>query len=215
MNYLEEVATEVDDLASINELNSYIKDNEEIDSVSVENYHDIQNDADKKVTMIQLENGLSLEKVDLDELESANATTQGSSWKFVHSTDDYPTKEYGDRRFTSSHKFGGGLYPTGYAKFRIGYTLSKKKKISGRYLKTFDIHYGGSNSGLDFDAYDQLTHKWKSNSSYVSGTGYYNLKYRYLGGDTTRHVKVYNKVTVKKWNSKNVSLEQHSSAWRK
>lgn len=51
-------------------------------------------------------------------------------------------KKYGDRYTSINNECAYKGYPKSYFKFRIGYTLHKSKKISGRYIKSYKHEAG-------------------------------------------------------------------------
>lgn len=221
---LEKVFNKVSTITSKEQIDEYIDKNNSIDNISIDNKYNEDEDVFKKTTKIELRNGMKLEVIEVDEPEEDSLFSNilidsvyaaSGNWKFIHSKGTYPTKKFGKRMYTASHHFGGGLFPDGYAKARIGYTLSKSKKISGRYLESFNKKNGSSFSGIDFTCYDKIKRRWAANSSYVSGSVYYDVTYRLYGSDANREIRVYNRVTVRKWNKNSASLEQYSSAYSK
>lgn len=111
--------------------NEVLYSRDAINDITKEEFYDKKSNAFKTIKTILLNNGMSLELTEIDEPEIAVSNSNASKKReFIHSSDTYPTKKYGNRKYTSSHKFGGGVYPTGYAKLTIGYTLNRNKRLT-------------------------------------------------------------------------------------
>ena len=188
-----------------NQVRLYCLTHEYIEDISIDENANDESGVFKRKTTIELKNGASLLVDEIDEPEY-------KAMKAAKSSSDNLTKEFGDRRYTSKFSFSyNNMYPGTY-QFRLGYNLSSKKKIKGRYLTAFPGSFGKGKYKTEVSTYDKSWVHKASNSTYVDAYVTYNVKcYINDSWKTSGMVKIKNKVNVNKWNNDSAALTQSSS----
>lgn len=198
------------DALTQSEADKIAKENKLIRSISINEKNNAEGTY-KKETNIKLENGCAVNFVSEDESEQNLFTELLQGTMYCHSL--IGPKNYGDRRFTGVCELEYALYPKAELRMRIGYNISKNKKIYGRYIKSYNDNNENVLSGQTVTHNTPEFTKKASNKTNVSGKGVFYGKFKVVG-KTALTYKYQLKINVKVLNyySKSARLEHRTSS---
>lgn len=196
------VVTKKDVINTVNVIESDFDDIKNID-YSIEQK---KNDTTSVTYNIELKQGAI--EIEIEDGLDNNTNSLNSSDLFIagyHDRSVTMKKEYGDRYTSINNKSTFVGYPTSYFKFRIGYTLYKSKKISGRYIKAYE-HEAGQAAGSRIKTEpitDSLGWDKKSkNGTAIKAHCKYKQRFYVAQNEVlTYNVKISYSVTPSRWSS--------------
>jgi len=149
---------------------------------------------------------------DIDEPYNNSVADILSGDSFINSITHYYNKGFGERQFTSLNIINRHAYPDEEYQLRMNYKLYSDKTISGTDIKALNYTAGNYASSIETSATDETWCVKSNNRRYVSAHGYFTTRYSILGTWTsTKHYKIYSRVTPKEWYKKSARVEQYSS----
>jgi hypothetical protein len=197
-------------------LDDIVESNSAIDDISLEVSETEKNDRSVITVDVSLVNDASVGIEIIDELDN-NSVVEGLCGTIVH-------KKWGDRRYTASYTYKANNQATPVKAYnRIGYTISKTKTLSKRYITIASLNEGEvyTSGTQDYavctNAYCDNWYQKKndSNMPYIRSVGHYNYHdydWRDIGkyySMQTLRCTVYAYATVYKWTSDGADMNQH------
>lgn len=198
------------DVQTQKEADKIARESDLISSISINEKNDEEGTYNKE-TEIKLENGCAVKFISEDKPEQNLLTDLLQGTMYCHSL--IGPKNYGDRRFTGVCELDYALYPKAELRMRIGYNINKKKKIYGRYIKSYNDSSENVLSGQTVTHKTPEFTKKASNKTNVSGKGIFYGKFKVVGKTALTYKYQLNiNVKVLNYYSKSARLEHKTSS---